>query len=86
MNGQRIRYQQTEELHFLTFRWDRRRLPPRSPKARDRGHPQLVRIPLENGATRQSGKAVIFKPNGDFHAAWSLSADQVRAVVVNGKL
>jgi RHS repeat-associated protein len=34
----------------------------------------------------QSGKAVIFKPNGDFHAAWSLSADQVRAVVVNGKL
>ena len=34
----------------------------------------------------QSGKAVIFKPNGDFHAAWSLSADQVRSVVVNGKL
>lgn len=34
----------------------------------------------------QSGKAVIFKPNGDFHAAWSLSADQVRAMVVNGKL
>jgi RHS repeat-associated protein len=33
-----------------------------------------------------SGKAVIFDQNGAFRAAWDLGADQVRGIVVNGKL
>jgi RHS repeat-associated protein len=33
-----------------------------------------------------TGKAVVFDPNGEFRAAWDLGADQVRGVVVNGKL
>ena len=33
-----------------------------------------------------SGKAVIFNQNGEFRAAWDLSADLMRGVVVNGKL
>jgi len=37
-------------------------------------------------ATRPSGKAVIFDQNGVFRAAWDLGREQIRGVVVNGKL
>jgi hypothetical protein len=35
---------------------------------------------------QQTGKAVIFDESGNFRAAWDLGADQVKGVVVNGKL
>lgn len=33
-----------------------------------------------------TGKAVIFDPSGNFRAAWDLGAEEVKGIVVNGKL
>jgi hypothetical protein len=48
--------------------------------------PTQAKTRLEWATRQPTGKAAIFDANNQFVSAWDLSADQVKGVVVNGKL